>query len=842
MRIPIWGAETNTIDGMRLPEGEVVFLMTDIVGSSALAEADPDLYIKTLGTHDTVVEMAVREFNGHLLKHRGEGDSTFSVFASPDDALDCAKRIHRDLLARNTIVRSGLNRGVAHVTETDYLGDVVNRCARIRGLANPGQILLSDTVKDAAKGEHQFVFHGMQTLRGMINGAQIYEVLGADSVLEHSVQETELNKLPKVFDRFVGREADIKLAIEKLSDYPLVTLHGPGGIGKTRLSIEVANRVGFKFPGGIQFFDLSQSDSSSFLSIVPSPQKVRMDGTKRLLVIDNCEQIAEHVAAWVSQMTQSNPTVTVLATSQIALEVPGEYVLRLEPLSTVTSASAATELLICRAMERGTSAAVIEPQRRELGEIALRLGGMPLAIELVAGKLKSVPASKILSSLDGLLARDFGDSSGSRWASLSQLCRYSLSLLNPVDHQLARAASVLGTTFCYDAIASLPEEFIKDEFEASESLDRLVKHSIVSAVWARAGVVYRMSDMFRKELLSSVTEEEQAQIIESHALWALSTAETALGSEVAYHEIRPYLDDMVFAINQAIAQGKRERALALFRAARKSWIADEVSAPAAAMTDRLLELYPESCEERAELLNVKGIFLIHQDANAQGKLAYKQAMEMYSLLGNKRRVAVIQHNLGLLHYYDDDFTEAQAILERCLAEARELGDTDLLASATVHLVFVSYGAGDEQSAKAYELALSGLAQHITPLLNGVWMNAKIHFLLINRRVDEAIPVLRRMIVEGAGLKDIAMLARAVLFLSAIHEAKGSIPEAVELLSLCRAFIRDRSVHFFIQDHSLLQMLIQSLGESQTSGEVVPGLQETIYMKLSRWAVENAVEV
>ena len=122
------------------------------------------------------------------------------------------------------------------------------------------------------------------------------------------------------------------------------------------------------------------------------------------------------------------------------------------------------------------------------------------------------------------------------------------------------------------------------------------------------------------------------------------------------------------------------------------------------------------------------------------------------------------------------------------------------------------------------------------------MNAKIHFLLSQDRIDEAVPVLRRMISEGAGLNDIAMLARAVLFLSAVHAAKGSTPEAVELLSLCRAFIRDRSVHLFVQDHSLLQRLVQTLGQSQTVGEVVPGLQEEIYTKLSVWAVENAVKV
>jgi len=828
---------------MRLPEGEVVFLMTDIVGSSALAEADQELYIKTLGTHDQVVELAVQFFNGHLLKHRGEGDSTFSVFVNPDDALDCAKKIHEELFRRNTIVRSGLNRGVAHVTTNDYLGDVVNRCARIRGLASPGQILLSDSVKNASEREHHFVFHGMQSLKGMVNGAQIYEVRTSALSSDATPPESPTQKLPKVFNRFVGRDADVALAIQMLDQYPLVTLHGPGGIGKTRLSIEVASQVQDKFPAGVQFFDLSQSDSASFLSVVPSIESLKKsDGAKQLLVLDNCEQIAEQVAAWINQLVQENQNCVVLATSQIALEVSGEYVLRLEPLATAASGSSAVELLICRAMEKGTPSTVIEPQRRELNEIAARLGGMPLAIELVAGKLKSTPASRILSSIDGLLAREFGDNSGSRWASLSQLCQYSLSLLNPIDYKLAEAASVLGTTFCYDAVASLPSEYVKDEYEASESLDRLVKHSIISAVWARAGVVYRMSDLFRRELTAGVTAAQQTEIVEAHARWAVSTAEMALNSEDANQEIRPFLDDMVFAINKALDYRQRERALSLFRAARKSWIADEVSAPAAAIVERLLQLYPDLSDERAELLNVKGIFLTHQDSNNLGKLAYQEALEAYQQLGNRQRVAVIRHNLGVLHYYDSDFVLAQDVLENCLTEARELGDRDLIASATVHLIFVRYGANDEVSAKQYEAQLEPLTADITPVLNGVWMNAKIHFLLSQDRIDEAMPVLRRMISEGAGLNDIAMLARAVLFLSAVHAAKGSTPEAVELLSLCRAFIRDRSVHLFVQDHSLLQRLVQTLGQSQTAGEVVPGLQEEIYTKLSVWAVENAVKV
>lgn len=826
-----------------MPEGEVVFLMTDIVGSSALAEQDPRLYIETLGTHDEVVNRAVKDCDGHLLKHRGEGDSTFSVFRSADAALDCAKRIHRELASRDTIVRSGLNRGIAHFAENDYLGDVVNRCARIRGLANPGQILLSDTVKNAAERDHDLIYHGLQTLRGMINGAQIYELRAEETASSPDLSAESRRPLPKLYDRFVGRDADLALAKQMLGSYRVLTLHGPGGVGKTRLSIEVASQMSGQFPGGIEFFDLSQSDSASFLSVLPSVDAISKPNAQgQLLVLDNCEQIVEQVAAWITQAVQASSTVKVLATSQIALEVVGEYVQRLEPLNASTATSHAAELLICRAMEKGTPSSVIEPQRSVIAEIASRLGGMPLAIELVAGKLKSVPASRILSSLDGLLARDFGENSTSRWGSLSELCRYSLSLLSPADYRLAQAASVLGTTFCYDAISALPKSFVRDEFEASESLDRLVRHSIISAVWARAGVVYKMSDLFRKELAASLSIDEQASIVEAHAEWAVSTAATALASEVAYHEIRPFLDDMIFAITKSIEQGNRERAFNLFRAARKSWIADEVSAPASHITDQLLELYPELSDERAELLNVRGIFLIHQDSTSQGKLAYQESMEAYAKLGNRSRVAVIRHNLGILHYYADEFALAEELLSDCLEEAISLADDGLAVSSIVHLIFVRYGAGDEAAALRYEEDLKPMSSKLTPLLNGVCMNSKIHFLLINRRVDEAIPVLRRMIIEGAGLKDIAMLARAVLFLSAVHEAKGGIPQATELLGLCRAFVRDRSVHFFIQDHSLMQMLIQSLGEAGTTGEATAGLEERIYHKLSQWAVENAVKV
>lgn len=81
MRIPIWGAETNTIEGMRLPEGEVVFLMTVIVGSSALAEADQELYLETIGEHDSIVAQSVSGFGGHLIKHRAEGNSLTQKFS-----------------------------------------------------------------------------------------------------------------------------------------------------------------------------------------------------------------------------------------------------------------------------------------------------------------------------------------------------------------------------------------------------------------------------------------------------------------------------------------------------------------------------------------------------------------------------------------------------------------------------------------------------------------------------------------------------------------------------------------------------------------------------------------
>nr|MBA2609209.1 adenylate/guanylate cyclase domain-containing protein [Actinomycetota bacterium] len=339
--------------GAPLPSGRVTLLLTDVEGSTAAWDNDPVAMDAQMERHDAFVAVTVGAHGGLLLKSKGEGDSTFSVFDDPASAVAAALEVIRGLPAANFAlpVRAAVHTGEVVPRAGDYFGPVPNRAARLRGLASGGQVLLSSSVAsaitDRLPASAEVVALGTHQLRGLAEPEDVFALAHPDlPAIAPLVVVRPPSNLPAPVDAFVGRDDD-RTALEKaLGRHRLVTIVGPGGVGKTRLALETAADQAHALPGGTWFVDVGPLTSahelaSAVVAALGAELEPGADPAQRIadalqgpaiLVLDTCEAHLDAAAELADQLMHARAELNVLATSRQALGVQGEAVLRLEPL------------------------------------------------------------------------------------------------------------------------------------------------------------------------------------------------------------------------------------------------------------------------------------------------------------------------------------------------------------------------------------------------------------------------------------------------------------------------------------------------------------------------------
>ncbi len=254
-----------------LPSGTVTFLLTDVEGSTVLWEQAPEAMRAALARHDVLFEDAVREHGGVHIRPRGEGDSRFAVFASAPDAVATALAIQRAFATeawptpRPIKVRIGVHTGEAERREGDYYGSAVNRCARLRGIGHGGQILLSEAsaglVRDDPLEGTELRDLGDHRLKDLTRAERVFQVAHSDSPSDFprlASLDARSHNLPIHPTALLGREREVPEIRALLQDSArLVTLTGPGGTGKTRLSLQVAADLLDEFEHGVFLVELA---------------------------------------------------------------------------------------------------------------------------------------------------------------------------------------------------------------------------------------------------------------------------------------------------------------------------------------------------------------------------------------------------------------------------------------------------------------------------------------------------------------------------------------------------------------------------------------------------------
>ena len=338
--------------------------MTDVETSTRLWEANPDVMGAAVERHDALIAAAVERNDGVLIRSKGEGDSTFSVFAKASDAVAAAVDAQRALQSEawprdlDIRVRAALYTGAAELRDRDYYGTTPNRAARLRAVAHGGQTICSEATERMLAGRCPegvaLVDLGLHRLRDLARAERVFQICHEDlrgefpPLLSLGVRQN----LPASRTNFVGRADDLIAVRKHLETERLVTLTGVGGCGKTRLAIEVAAGQLERFPDGVFFVDLSPVTDGHVVAAAvagavgfsrlalgtgsgrPAGELIDFLTTRdALLVIDNCEHLLDACAHLVDEVLERCPTVSVLATSREALALQGEQIYPVAPMA-----------------------------------------------------------------------------------------------------------------------------------------------------------------------------------------------------------------------------------------------------------------------------------------------------------------------------------------------------------------------------------------------------------------------------------------------------------------------------------------------------------------------------
>ena len=507
---------------MALPSGTVTFLFTDIEGSTRLWQQHPDAMRVIMTRHDALLTAGIEQHGGVVVKSRGEGDSFFAVFVRATDAVASASTIQQALLCESwpseisIRVRMALHTGEADLRDNDYYGNAVNRCARLRAIAHGGQVVLSlattlvvDTMPEGVSLREM----GSHRLKDLQSPEQVFQLLHPDLPSEFpplSFLDTLPHNLPVQLTSFIGREEEIAEIDGLLANNRLVTLAGGGGSGKTRLSLEVGSANIDAFSDGVWLVQLasitdpSQVDRAVTLVIGPPDPSERL-----LLLIDNCEHLLDSCAQTAVRVLQQSPLGRILATSREPLGVPGEVTYRVPPLPIPPSSDIPLEsisryqsvtLFVDRARSSQPDLALTEATGPAVSQIARRLDGIPLAIELAAARVKVLSVDEIARRLDDMFRLLTGSSRGTlpHQRTLQAAIDWSYQLLTGPEQLLFNRLSVFRGGFTLEAAEQVSTDPDQRQ-ETLELLAQLVSKSIVMVEQKEGGPTrYRLLETLRQ--------------------------------------------------------------------------------------------------------------------------------------------------------------------------------------------------------------------------------------------------------------------------------------------------------------------------------------------------------
>ena len=681
-------------------------LFTDIEGSTGLWAKEPDRMRDALARHDALLRTAVESNLGTILKSTGDG--IFAAFDDPLNGLQATLAIQRalaDPAATSGIpirVRCAVHVGAVEHRDGDYFGTAVNQAARIMGAAHGGQVLLSQSAAELLKDREPTGVTlsdlGLIRLRGLAAPARAYQVVHQDLRREfpplRSLEAIPHN-LPQQVTSFIGRERELAQARALLGGARLLTIVGPGGIGKTRLSLQIAADVLDSYPDGAwlvelalivdvtlvptavaQVLGLQEAAGTSVVETVCQ----HLASRRLLVVLDNCEHLVGACAMLVDAMLHAAPHVRMLVSSREPLNVSGEQTYPLPPLALPGPESRAEDvarsdagrLFVERARLRQPEFALSEGNVHLVAQICARLDGIPLALELAAARVGVLSVATICGRLDDRFRLLTGGARSAlpRQQTLRALIDWSYDLLGAGEKMLFARLSVFVGGWTLPAAEAVCADQDLAQDDVLELLVSLTQKSLV--VPDGDGARYRMLETIREYARDRLDKLDLRHAVRMRHLGCfLKLAETA----------EPYLE------------GGQEQ---------PGWMArldvehDNLRAA--------LEFSIDETDDDETGLRLCGAlyrFWAHRGHAREGRRWCLAALAHAASQSSTSAYLKALHASGTLAWRLGDITVARSQLEAALALSRELGDRTGEGRVLSNLGGVAIHQADDVSAQAF---------------------------------------------------------------------------------------------------------------------------------------------
>lgn len=584
-----------------LPTGTVTLLLADVEGSTRLWQSRPEEMTAAIARLDHTLCDVISAHDGVRPVEQGEGDSFVVAFARASDAVACALGLQRAPLAPIRL-RIGVHTGEVQLRdEGNYIGTTVNRTARLRDLAHGGQTVLSgiteDLVLDRLPADVWLTDLGFHQLRDFPRPERVLQLCHPDLRGDYPPLRTRENfaaqKLPVQLTSFVGRKGGMSDIRALLADNRLVTLTGAGGVGKTRLAVEVAAKVASGFDSGVAYVDLApiidpELVPDTVIRAVGLPDQqgrstidalVRFVGERRmLLVLDNCEHLLDASAALIVALQGACPAVRLLATSREPIGVAGEVSWRVPSLAL---ADEAIELFTDRARRVRPDFTVNNDNTAIATEICRRLDGLPLAIELAAARVRVLSLTEIRDSLHDRFRLLTGGARTAvrRQQTLRASVDWSHALLtDPERIVFARLAAFIGG-FDLHAAEVVACGGDVERFQVLDLITLLVDKSLLVAESSSGVTRYRLLETVRQYSMERLGESGEAAAVRSRhrdhytSLAAFLDAPVGNGHEELLEQADIEIDNLRAAFAWSRENSDTDRASQLASSLQPLWLA-----------------------------------------------------------------------------------------------------------------------------------------------------------------------------------------------------------------------------------------------------------------------------
>lgn len=686
-----------------LPSGTVTFLLTDVEGSTRRWDRNPTAMRQAMAGHDEILGRLVAAHGGIEVESGREGDSVMAAFTRASDAIASALEMQRELAGHpwpqgaDVHVRVAIHSGEAELRGGHYYGPAVYRCARLLATGFGDQVLVSgatrDLVVDGMPEGATLRDLGSHRLRDLERPERVYQLQGPGLRVEFPPLKSldpRRHNLPISPTRFIGRIDELAEIKDRLDSTRLLTLVGAGGTGKTRLALQAAAELMEGFADGVWLIELAPLSEPELVGqTVAQTLGVREEGGRPvlktltewlsdkqlLLLIDNCEHLVPAVVDVADRVLRDCGGVRLLATSREALRVNGEVIMKVGPMPE-------PEAMILFA-ERS---AAVEPTFRltddnsaSVAQICRRVEGIPLAIELAAGRARMMAPAEILTRLQasfGVLAGG-SRSADARHETLKAAVDWSYRLLNEDEKRFFRRVSVFMGGFTMEAA----EAVCGGDGTGSvlELTGQLVDKSLVAPHEGRAGPTrYSLLEAVREYGLSRLAEHGELERAQSqHAAFFVGEAETA-SNHPSGPELTPWIQRLTDDLDnlRAVfdADGvSAETTLKLAAALADVWFARGEFSEGRARLESALKATSGPSLSRARAL-LGAALMTEAQGNQQAASDYcAQSLALSSKLGDVEGEARSLQQLGQIAIQLEDFDRARSCLNQALDIATKHG-------------------------------------------------------------------------------------------------------------------------------------------------------------------------